>query len=87
MKYVKFVMSNGYCGCDEEEYVEFEENTPEEDIDEYGRELLVNSYSYFDDDSFLDDREDDYSIAMADYQMDCYVDWGYVTKEEYEENK
>lgn len=87
MKYVKFIMSNGYCDCDEEEYVEFEENTTEEEIDEYGRELLINFYSYFDDDSFIDDEEDDYDNAITDYQMNCYVDWDYVTKEEWEENK
>lgn len=85
MKYIKFTMHNGYCGCDEEEYEAFKDNVSEKEIEDYANDLLVNFYSYYEDDSFIED-DDDYDNAMTDYQMDCYVDYGYITKEEYEEN-
>ena len=86
MKYVKFEIGNGYCGCDEEVYDKFEDTTTEDEIDNFAEDLLVNWYSYFDDDSFIDEEdEDDYESAMIDYQMNCYVNWDYITKEEYEE--
>lgn len=88
MKYVKFEMGNGYCGYDEETFDEFEDTVTEDEIEEYAADLLVNWYSFYYDDRFINEEdEDDYDNAMTDYQMNCYVNWEYVTKEEYEENK
>lgn len=88
--YFKMVYENGYCGCQEEEYVELKD---ELEADTY----LHNSiplYGFFDPDSrFVDeddyDCEEDYFEAVESYQ-DAIYDYSYfeeVTKEEYEENQ
>lgn len=35
MKYVHFFGSNGYCGTDYDEYVMFDDDCPESEIDNY----------------------------------------------------
>lgn len=92
MRYVKFTCSNGYCGCDEDFYEKFEDNTTDHEIDMMGYEILENSYGFYEDDRFIDVedfaeyKEDAYAMAMEDYQMYCEFSWEEITQEEYEEN-
>ena len=87
--YIKIVYSNGYCGCDEEEYLEVA-NEKEALI---ALEDGVCNYGFFEPDSrFVDDyeiSEEEYETAYEEYQNGCYENsyWEEITKEEYEENK
>ena len=85
MKYVKYTCSNGFCGCDEEFYEVFQDNATEEDINEYGYELLQNAYSFYEpDDRFIDMEDDE---AYEYYQQDCSFDWKEISIDEFNENK
>lgn len=89
--YYKMTFSNGYCGCDEEVYEEF--NTREE-AEEYAEEYLTSGwYGFYEPDGrFIGDEEDyeseeEYWEAVEDYQENCTYLITEITKEEYEENK
>ena len=87
--YFKIIFSNGYCGCDEEIYIEAETL---QEVDEYAQDYLVNDYGWYDAVSqFLGDiddyeSEDDYWEEVEDYQVNCTYDIFEITKEEYEDN-
>lgn len=86
--YIKITYSNGYCGCDEYEYVEVAD---ENEADKYVSEGVYN-YSFFEPDSrFISDDydEEEYEQELEFYQEDCFDNsgWEEITKEEYEENK
>lgn len=87
--YFKIIFSNGYCGCDEEIYIETETLQA---ADEYAQDYLVNGYGWYDAVSqFLggiDDyeSEDDYWEEVEDYQANCTYDIFEITEEEYEDN-
>ena len=87
--YFKMIYTNGYCGCDEEEYVELEN---EKEAEAYFMEAVYN-YGFFEPDArFVDpedyETEDEYQIAIEDYQDEIFDNSWYVdvTKEEYERN-
>lgn len=87
MKYWKITYSNGYCGCDEEEYIEAETIEEAEDEAEDGLTL----YSFFDpDDRFVDENEfdtiDEYYEAFENYQADISYEVEEITKKEYDES-
>lgn len=87
--YCKIIFSNGYYGCDEEIYEEF--NTIEE-AEEYADEYLTGGmYSFYEPDSrfigYAEDyeSEEEYFEAYDEYQADCGYYIKEITKEEYEE--
>lgn len=85
--YIKITYSNGYCGCDEYEYVEVAD---ENEANEYVTEGVYN-YGFFEPDSrFISDDcdEEEYEQELEFYQEDCFANssWEEITKEEYEEN-
>lgn len=85
--YIKIVYSNGFCGCEEYEYAEVED---EREADTYVVEGVYN-YGFFEPDSrFIDTdcSEEEYEENVEDYQQDCFDNsyWEEITKEEYEEN-
>lgn len=69
-KYYKLSGSNGYCGCDFEEYIEDEvENLTEDDLYEMAREYSNdNAYSY----EYLATED----ICREDYETDTEYDEG-----------
>lgn len=87
--YFRLTYSNGYCGCEETEYAEFEN---ESEAWDYLLEEGIYLYDFYEpDDRFVneDDYESDeeYYEAVEEYQ-DAIHDNSYVTeitKEEYEE--
>lgn len=85
MRYVKIVMSNGYCGCDEEEYVEFSENTSDTEIDDYAKDSFLNYGFYEPDSRFVDFDDENWEEAVEEYQDGCSFSWEEITKEEYME--
>lgn len=88
MIYVRFYGGNGYCGCDYEEYVAFNDDIDEQDLDEYSNELCyenAETYEYVvtgwnEDWESEEDREWYYEDALG------YANWDYCSQEEYEEN-
>ena len=89
--YYKMTFSNGYCGCEEEIYEEF--NTREE-AEEYADEYLTNGmYAFYEPDSRFVGNEEDYDSeeeyweAVDEYQAECGYSIKEITKEEYEENQ
>lgn len=88
--YYKMTFSNGYCGCEEEVYEEF--NTKEE-AEEYAEEYLTGWYCFYEPDArFIGNVEDyeseeEYWEAYDEYQADCGYYIKEITKEEYEENE
>lgn len=98
MKYVKFEGGNGYCGCDFEEYVAFEdEDFNEKAMDDYAAELAHSNaecYDYIvenglDEDEY--DSEEEWNEARDQAYEDYYAgtdcSWKEVTLKEYLENK
>jgi len=87
MKYVRFYGDNGYCGCDYEEYISFEDNITEEEIEAYSNDIAyqnAESYEYMLTGRMNweneDERESYYEDALS------YCGWEYCTKEEFLEN-
>ena len=80
--YIKIVYSNGFCGCDEYEYVEVAD---EKEANEYVAEDIYN-YSFFEPDASLIDVDDEEEVASYQQDIYDYSHWEEITKEEYEEN-
>ena len=86
--YFEIIFSNGYCGCDEYEYIEADS---EKAAEEYAAEYLIDGYSFYDDPSqcLADmedyDSEEEYWEAVEEYQADCGYVIREISKEEYEE--
>ena len=93
MKYIHFICSNGYCGCDEDFYEEFEDNITDEEIEKIADDIIHESYSWYNDtEDFVADADDfeteeEYLESVAWYQEDCTIDWEEITEEEYLENR
>ena len=85
MKYVKFVFSNGYWGCEEEYYYAFDNSITDETLS-FLFEDHLNSYSFLEPDDRFCDCDDE--TAIEDYYNEVKEDsyWEEVSKEEWEEN-
>ena len=87
MKYVRFWGGNGYCGCDYEEYVAFEDNITDKEIDAYSNDIgyqNAESYEYMLTGRMDWDSEED----MENYYDDAlsYCGWDYCSEAEFNEN-
>lgn len=88
MKYVRFYGNNGFCGTDYEEYVTFEDDVSENEIDEISNEYAyenAETYEYMKDgwDPQGESEEDEewyYENAIES------CGWDYCSEEEYKEN-
>lgn len=89
MKYVRFYGGNGYCGCDYEEYVMFDDDCPEDEIENYSSQLAyenAETYEYVvtgwnEDWESEEDRDWYYEDVME------YCGWDYCSQEEFEESQ
>lgn len=77
--YIKITCSNGYCGCDENEFFEV---TDTKEINRLCNECLDN-YSFLEPDCrFIDmDNEEEWD----EYEDGLEVTWEEISKEKYEE--
>ena len=75
MKYFKITCTNGYCGCDEDFYIEAENESNAWDEAE---EILTNVYSFWDPGTWDE---------LEEYYENCEAFVDEITKEEYEEYK
>lgn len=88
MRYIHFYGTNGYCGCDYDEYLEVEDDTPAKEIDRYSEEFAyewAESYEYvargWDSDwESEDERNSYYEDAFSN------ANWEEITEEEFFEN-
>lgn len=80
--FIKVVYSNGYAGCDEENYVEV---ANEEEARAYFDEN-ADLYSFFEPDERFVDMDDDEAYNF--YQQDIWDNsyWEEISEEEYREN-
>ena len=78
--FIKVTVTNGFCGCDEENYFEVEN----EEQAEIETESCYQSYSFLEpDDRFCDmDNEDE----IEEYYNSICADWEEITEEEYNDN-
>lgn len=86
MKYFRVTYNNGYCGCEEEYYINAE---TEKEVIEIASDN-IETYSFYEPDSrFVDeydyDNEDDYLQAVENYQEDISFDIEEITRKEFEE--
>lgn len=78
-RYICFSFSNGYCGCDIQEFIAFPSDYSDKNVSDYGNDMLSDYADEYK--PFLDDEDE------VDYYYENYsFDWEEVSKEEWEEN-
>ena len=77
-RYICFAFSNGYCGCDIQEFIAFPSDYSDKNISDYGNDML-NDYAEDYRPAFLDDDEEV-------YYENCSFSWEDVSEEEWKEN-
>ena len=85
MAYFEVTYSNGYCGCEETDYIEAENELEAIDL----ACDAIQLYGFYDPDSRFVDRDDyesdeEYYEAIEDYQADIEVIVNEISKEEYD---
>ena len=88
MKYVRFYGNNGYCGTDYEEYVAFEDDVSENEINDISNEYAyenAESYEYMKDDGSVKESEEEDEEWYYENAM-WHCGWSYCSEEEYKEN-
>ena len=86
MQYVRMVFDNGYSECREENYLAFDDECTERDINMYAQENLqdyAESYAYVETgwgNDFEDEEDEGY------YYENCDYDWDFISEEEWKEN-
>lgn len=81
MRYIIATLSNGYCGCDVEEYWAFPDDFTDRDIEEYLYEGIIDyADSYRPCNLEFEDEQDEQY-----YYEDCTVNCREATPEEIEE--
>lgn len=77
--YYKVTCTNGYCGCDEDFYIEAES---EIDAENEANEILENEYSFIDpDERFVYDMDDEDELEAYAEGVTAFVEE--ISKEEY----
>lgn len=86
MKYIKFVCSNGYAGCDKEFFYAFNDSPTDAELQEVLEDCL-NEYAFSEPDNrFCDcDNEAEVKDYYDEVESDSY--WEEVSKEEWKENE
>lgn len=81
--YYKVTCTNGYCGCDEDFYIEAENNSKAWDE---ANEILENDYSFiYPDERFVYDMNDEEELENYAEGINAFVEE--ISKEEYLEAK
>ena len=89
MKYVRFYGGNGYCGCDYEEYVAYDDEHDEVLIEQTATDLAYENAESYEYVVFGWDSQDIDETEREEYYEDTldYCGWEYCSEEEYLENK
>lgn len=85
MRYIKFYGTNGYCGCDYEDWMIFDDNTPDHVIDGVSIDLAIDNADMYEDNIL------NYNNPFADKEYEEYIDnaieyadWKEISKNEYD---
>ena len=85
MRYIKFYGTNGYCGCDYENWMIFDDNTPDHVIDGVSIDLAIDNADMYEDNIL------NYNNPFADKEYKEYIDnaieyadWKEISKNEYD---
>ena len=82
MKYYKVTCTNGYCGCDEDFYIEAENDS---DAWDEANDILECQYSFVEPDERMINMDDEEELEAYAEEVQAYVKE--ITKEEYLEAK
>ncbi len=82
MKYYKVTCTNGYCGCDEDFYINAES---ERDAWDEADEILESNYSFIEPDERMIDMDDEEELEAYAEEVQVFVKE--ITKKEYLEAK
>lgn len=83
MKYYKITCTNGYCGCDENFYIQAESDS---EAWAEANEICSNEYSFaYPDERFVEDMDNWDEIEMYEMNVETYVEE--ISKEEYLETE
>ena len=81
--YYKVTCTNGYCGCDEDFYIEAENNS---DAWDEANEILESNYSFiYPDERFVYDMDDEEELENYAEGVDVFVEE--ISEKEYLEAK
>lgn len=80
--FIKIVYSNGYAGCDEEEYAEVKDK---DEASVYFEES-ANLYSFLEPDERFIDMDDDEEYDFYKQDIWDHSFWEEISEEEYREN-
>lgn len=81
--YYKITCTNGYCGCDEDFYIEAENNS---DAWDEANEILESNYSFiYPDERFVYDMNDEEELENYAEGVDVFVEE--ISEKEYLEAK
>lgn len=86
-RYIHFMGETPYAGTSYDEYVKFDDDTPDSEIDCYSDDLCHENAESFE---YLETGWDDDWESEEDrenYYESCYGSWEEISKEEYEANK
>lgn len=84
-RYIVINRQNGYCGCDEEEFLIFPENATNKEIEQYIQEGMcdyADEYLYLISDDNILTEED-----MELYYSECSFNWRDATETEIEDEE
>ncbi len=87
MRYIKYHFENGYCGCDEDDVIAFNDDITNDQIDSYLYDDLQEYASGFENVAEGYDYEEGWESAEDEefYYENCDYSWEEITKEEYKE--
>lgn len=80
--YYKITCTNGYCGCDEDFYIEAESNS---DAWDEANDILEYQYSFIEPDERMIDMDDEEELEAYAEEVQVFVEE--ITEEEYLEAK
>ena len=81
--YYKITCTNGYCGCDENFYIEAENDS---DAWDEANEILESNYSFiYPDERFVEDMDNWDEIEIYEMNVEAYVEE--ISEKEYFEAK
>lgn len=97
MRYIKFTCDTPFCGTEVVEYVAFEDDYTDEDLDQYAADLahdngetyedIESDYSIYREDYGTEEEyEEAYFEAETEYYCECTGEWEEVSYEEFLEN-
>lgn len=84
MRYIRFTGGTGYCGCDIEEYIAYDDIIDDEDLDEIAEEMAYDNGESYEYVVIGWDEEWESEEDRENYFANCWCNWEEISKEEFE---